>query len=58
MTPQALKAWRTAAGLTQTAAAALLDAPYKTYENWEQGRRKIPRWVEREVSRLSAATAA
>lgn len=34
-TPDEIRAARTAAGLTQTQAAALLGKPMRTWQNWE-----------------------
>jgi len=33
--PDSIRAARTAAGLSQTAAAALIGKPLKTWQNWE-----------------------
>ena len=52
MTAEQLKEWRARHGLKQGEAADVLGAPHRTYENWEQGRRKIPHWVEREAQRI------
>ncbi len=40
-----LFSWRTAAGLTQKAAAIAIGAPLASYRNWEQGRTPIPAMV-------------
>lgn len=37
MTADELLHWRQARGLTQTAAAELLNTPRPTYRRWEQG---------------------
>lgn len=42
-----LKRWRTLANLTRRQAAAALNVPARTYENWEEERRAIPGPVER-----------
>lgn len=42
MTPDAIKAARTAHGLSQSQAALLIGASVRTWQEWEQGRRKMP----------------
>lgn len=42
MTPADLIAWRNRLGLSQCEAARLLKTPLDTYQNWEQGRSRIP----------------
>ena len=42
MTPADLFTWRNRLGLSQSEAAARLNTPTGTYQNWEQGRRPIP----------------
>ena len=52
-----LKAARIAAGLTQQAMSDLLLIPKRTIEDWENGRRQPPPYVERlvlnELKRIS-----
>lgn len=48
MTGEALKAWRASlaaegARVSQREAAARLDVPLRSYEDWEAGRRPTPR---------------
>lgn len=40
--PAELRAWRQRHGLTQRAAAALIGAALRTWEDWEAGRRTMP----------------
>lgn len=40
MIPLALKAWRAAAGLSQSQMAEVLGVPVGTYRSWEYGRRR------------------
>lgn len=43
LSPDELRAWQAQMGLTNAAAAALLnDTPLRTYEDWRAGRNKIP----------------
>lgn len=42
MTPEALKAVRTRANLTQTQAGAIIHAPLRTWQDWEYGKRNMP----------------
>ena len=44
-----IKDARKNAGLTQAAMAELLDIPKRTIENWENGVRKPPKYVEKLV---------
>lgn len=37
---EALSKWREALNMTQKEAAAFLRVPIRTYQEWEQGRRK------------------
>ena len=42
-TPEAIVAARKAAGLTQAEAAAIVHRPsYRTWQDWERGRAKMP----------------
>lgn len=40
-TPEQVRAARTAAGLTQTAAAAVVHSTLSAWQRWEQGERKM-----------------
>lgn len=42
-TPEALREWRIALGLTQTAAAEMLGLPRRSYCRWENGEGAIER---------------
>ncbi len=42
MTPAELKAERTTLGLNQAEMAKSLRTPYRTYQDWESGARRIP----------------
>lgn len=42
-----IKEARQAAGLTQKAAAELLEVPKRTLENWEEGHRAPKPWIQR-----------
>ena len=42
-----IKEARLRAGLTQKAAAGLLEVPKRTLENWEEGYRAPKPWVQR-----------
>ena len=57
MTPADLTAWRNRLGLSQSGAAARLNTPVDTYQNWEQGRRRIPGVVEVAMQAVSKETA-
>jgi len=53
MTPKQIKTWRTDRGLSQTAAAELVGAgSYRTWQDWEAGRHKIPRWLPKMIKLL------
>jgi transcriptional regulator with XRE-family HTH domain len=45
MTPDQLREWRAALGLTQAAAGARLGVTGRAVRRWEAGDRKIPRTV-------------
>ncbi len=52
-----IKAAREAAGLTIKALADLLEAPYKTVQNWDNGSRKAPKWLQKlVVEKIVAST--
>lgn len=42
LTPEELKAARYKLGLTKTEMARVLKTPYRTYQDWEHGKRRIP----------------
>jgi DNA-binding transcriptional regulator YiaG len=42
MTPEIIKARRVAAGLSQTAAGALVSVALRTWQQWEAGDRTMP----------------
>ncbi|GFO67909.1 hypothetical protein GMLC_14880 [Geomonas limicola] len=42
MTPEQLKASRRQLGLNQAEMAQQLRTPYRTYQDWERGTRRIP----------------
>lgn len=42
-TPESIRAARTVAGLTQAEAAAVVHRPsYRTWQDWERGRARMP----------------
>lgn len=43
MTPAKIKTARAAAALTQTQAGALVGAPLRTWQDWEAGKRQMPK---------------
>lgn len=45
MTPDELRAARTALGLTQVGLAAVFGVHKDTYARWEQGRYPVPPWL-------------
>jgi len=45
MNKELLRSERKKLGLTMTQASALCHVPYKTWQNWENGRRPIPAHV-------------
>lgn len=42
MTPNELKTLRKSAGLTMASASRLFKTPYRTWQNWENGSRRVP----------------
>lgn len=63
MTPAELKSWRTThegpqrrgkthKGCSQSQLAEELGVSVRTVQDWEQGRNKIPKWVDQSVKRL------
>ena len=42
MTPESLRNKREKLGLTMTQASSICRVPYKTWQNWENGRRPVP----------------
>ena len=56
-TPQEIRDWRISRGLTQTEAAALVGTGYRTWHQWEAGKRKMKACVF-ELARIKAAFAA
>lgn len=52
MTPTELKQARLALGFNLKQMAESLNTPYRTYQDWEGGRRRIPGIVEVAVSSL------
>lgn len=42
MKPETLKSHRRTLGLNQTEMARRLQTPYRTYQDWERGSRRIP----------------
>lgn len=42
-----LKQIREEMGLTRTKAAEVVGVPYRTWQNWEDGSRQCPEYVER-----------
>lgn len=42
MKPQELKEARQSLGLNMTEMAGILRTPYRTYQDWERGERRIP----------------
>lgn len=44
-----IKSARETAGLTIKALADLLEAPYRTVQNWDNGSRKAPKWLQKLV---------
>jgi DNA-binding transcriptional regulator YiaG len=47
MTKDEMKAWRERLGLSQSQAAIELCTPKGTFQNWDQGKRRIPGYVEK-----------
>lgn len=43
-TSQELRDARKAAGLSMAEAARLTETPYRTWQNWEDGTRRVPGW--------------
>lgn len=43
ITPEQVRAARAAAGLTQAAAAEMVHCARRTWQDWEAGKRKMPR---------------
>jgi transcriptional regulator with XRE-family HTH domain len=58
MTPNDLRAWRKARGLTQGGAANQLGVSRLTWQSWELGRRKPDRFKLAAISRLTEADVA
>jgi len=63
MTPTELKSWRqthespkrrgkTHKGYSQSQLAEQLGVSVRTVQDWEQGRNKIPKWVDQSIKRL------
>lgn len=52
MTPDELKAWRTAHNLSRPQLAERLGVAPATVRNWEQGFRQPPAWVDAALPRL------
>jgi transcriptional regulator with XRE-family HTH domain len=46
MQPEQLKEWRARLGLTQVEAAGALRVSAGALTKWEQGRRRVPAWLE------------
>ena len=44
-----IKSARETAGLTIKALSELLEAPYRTVQNWDNGSRKAPKWLQKLV---------
>ena len=42
-----IKEARQQVGLTQREVSEWLEIPNRTYESWEQGKRKCPEWCEK-----------
>lgn len=42
--PKELKEAREATGLLMAEAARLTETPYRTWQNWEDGKRRVPGW--------------
>lgn len=42
-----LKEYREAHGMTMTKAAAIAGIPYRTWQNWENGTRNCPEYIEK-----------
>lgn len=42
-----IKEARQQVGLTQKEVSEWLEIPNRTYESWEQGKRKCPEWCEK-----------
>ena len=52
-----IKAAREAAKLTIKQLAELLEAPYRTVQNWDNGSRKAPKWLQKlVVEKIEAST--
>jgi len=45
MTPSELKELRESAKLSRAAACRLFKVPYRTWQNWENGSRRVPPMV-------------
>jgi len=45
LTPEALRDWRRAHGLSQTTAAAAAGVHMRSWQRWELGERAIPHWL-------------
>lgn len=58
MTPDELKAWRAAHGLSQPQLARRLEIAVGTLRNYEQGIRRIPSFMRRALRDLAAELAA
>jgi DNA-binding XRE family transcriptional regulator len=52
MTPEELKAWRTAHNLSRPQLAEKLGVAAGTVRNWEQGFRQPPSWIDAALPRL------
>ena len=58
LTPADLKKFRRDRGLTQAQAAALVGVgSFRTWQDWERGERKIPKWLRKMIDFLIAAEA-
>jgi DNA-binding transcriptional regulator YiaG len=51
VTAAELQEIRKNAGLTQVGLADRLEVTPRAVQHWEAGTRKVPKWVERELSR-------
>lgn len=56
-TPQEIREWRLSRGLTQTEAGALVGSGYRTWHQWETGKRKMRPCVF-ELARIKAVVLA
>ena len=45
MTPRDVFTWRAKRGLSQQEAAGVAQVHLRTWQRWEYGERKVPRWL-------------